>query len=1026
VAEYSAHKEAAVSFAFSQSVHDASSFKPGPLAFEAMQSVLRAHAAITSDDAETLETWDRLTEAAAATGQATINYAHSQKVAANTSLAAMMLAAVIFAAKTATERAAGAAVVDELWQPDRADVSVEARTLRHVLSLTVVLGEIVESNHLEEETARSVSEALLALARVMRRRDPAIALACAMSAANFGVFDPTLAEAPLRLGLELVPHDDGAPALLLHAQLAHMLARIAMADASRRRDAFEAFETTLHLARIRDQRLGPFEPMFRGWIWKEKYLFPLQLLFWSTLAPDSRPALREVFAAYLDIASVLDIDKVATLLDVSLPGPPAEFLANLMTLRDWTIASENVFLLLEPQKGTAFANVSWANARLHHPALLRAVPHSTSVLRETQLDELLLLLQHEVTHVRTLQGGLGVTLTAVRAVILQLEIDLFALIHRQAKTLDPEEVFDDRSPAELGPASVIALAYCETQATLLLKIQALERLWEPWFEGLAIFGELAADPLLDSESYSDVTSVIFNLWDRTIASRTTDDAATGEQEMKEELKRKWLGEWSAAEQLYGKALAKRGADRLRFYLGREGRAKYLPGYLAVRSIVAQWRRTTGRAIAGTEAFATLLHMTRYSGFDWVPDFMLPLDAFVEQAREKLRKWLAMATRVSSADLNTISQSFRDGRDSGVGYRWREGGLERLEKGPAVQEEFDALLDRQLRNAYDSVKAASAIEQPPGASAACTVVMTEVRRALLKANDSVALAREALEEALSAGTILGLGRASCPFWLNPDERLIACLVRTSESTEPHGLPGYDMVAFSLEADAFDELSDRVRRTGEARMTVTRVTDLLEEGSDRGLGRTYIVFELGSWMHIQPRGFLFGTTQVPGALLDQVRERLQPSPVLGFFEALLGPDQPTVTRTIAWIDSHDWRALPDLKIDVSSWASFVRDRASAVKAGGVVSERDVARVYLDFMCGRKFSPALANDGFAALQNLDGSQMSQFVRFLYDSGRVPVQHDSSELAEAVEETLGPLMSATGGTWDVAVPASTMIQEA
>jgi hypothetical protein len=283
----------------------------------------------------------------------------------------MMLAGVIHAAAPGNETAEAAALVDRQWVPDRSEIrAVAPKAVRLLIPLIIDLSRVRASRTLTESTASRVSHDLLQLAHTLRQQDPAIAMACAFSSGNFSVFDPGLAEASARLVLEFGDGDDPAAAVMTNAHLAHVLARVAAKEPSRRADAYIAFERTLHLARIHHEPLGQFERVFEDWLSHQAYLRPLQLLFWTTCSPDTRPELRNTIV-FERASAVIDVAKVAGLLDVILPGDPETFRANVATLRDWAIASENLLLELAAPAGASFAQVTWSNASVHHPALIR-------------------------------------------------------------------------------------------------------------------------------------------------------------------------------------------------------------------------------------------------------------------------------------------------------------------------------------------------------------------------------------------------------------------------------------------------------------------------------------------------------------------------------------------------------------------------------------------------------------------------------------------------------------------------------
>jgi hypothetical protein len=102
----------------------------------------------------------------------------------------------------------------------------------------------------------------------------------------------------------------------------------------------------------------------------------------------------------------------------------------------------------------------------------------------------------------------------------------------------------------------MALAEAEQAIEVERKIQILEDSWAPWFEGIAAFGELAADPTMDPAAVSPVVSVIYNLWDREryIWQMVEESHLSPAEVLKQER--------SAAEALYSEAIQHKGRNRL--------------------------------------------------------------------------------------------------------------------------------------------------------------------------------------------------------------------------------------------------------------------------------------------------------------------------------------------------------------------------------------------------------------------------------------------------------------------------------
>jgi len=158
-------------------------FDGAVVAGEAMHSVVRALAAVVSDDAETLAAWDGIAEKARADRRSMMAYVDAHDVRLSTPLAAMCLAGVIHGAEAGEATAAAAEVVDRLWEPHAPETgALRSAALASLLPLTVALSRILESETLQPPVAADVSRRLLLLAHTLRESARDVAAACAMSA----------------------------------------------------------------------------------------------------------------------------------------------------------------------------------------------------------------------------------------------------------------------------------------------------------------------------------------------------------------------------------------------------------------------------------------------------------------------------------------------------------------------------------------------------------------------------------------------------------------------------------------------------------------------------------------------------------------------------------------------------------------------------------------------------------------------------------------------------------------------------
>jgi hypothetical protein len=612
-------------------------------------------------------------------------------------------------------------------------------------------------------------------------------------------------------------------------------------------------------------------------------------------------------------------------------------------------------------------------------------------------------------------GFLGTTSLAMRWAMTELDVRLWTLSEP-----DPDDATRKRFIGALAPAPipadntglrVLALAQAEQVTEVERKIQILEGAWEPWLEGIAVFGELAADPRQDQHVRTQIAQVIAHLWDRSVWKLAEEQNSSPQEAARRE--------YVEAESLYAEAMKRDGRPRLRTYLVRDHR-KYLAGYLAARSIVAAWRSTLDRSLSGAEAFRLLLHVTRYSSYDELPDSGLPLAEFTEAVITHQTTWLRAVAEISGEDLERVLLEF----DSP--FSWEGGRLQAVGWHQANERTLDDRLTDVARQAVTSLRGERASPaRVPNANELCLKLMDVAANALTNASPDPGLFNSRTMHAiLPRLVILPLGRANCPFWYIVQDRRLNCLIRTREKDRETGTPSYDMISFPLDEEQSQTLIDRIRRSGSNRMTVTRVADLAEGQEDREPGMNYLAFEYEGWIHVQPRGMLFGGTEVDPSLYDAIAERLTPNPLIAFQEALTGNDHPCARRTKTWIDSLDWTIdLSGTDVDLEPWALRVKSVAEEVLSNPTLDEStEHSRRLLQFVLDDYArADAIAVRGLSALAEDGVSELSTFLRFLDASGRGPVADDPSlaDLCETVESILAPLMEHSRHGWDVVRPA-------
>ena len=796
------------------------------------------------------------------------------------------------------------------------------------------------------------SRALLQLACQLELTEQhEVAGACALSGLNFmpGLEDRRVlpfTETALRI---LRRAGDSRPIFTVMLRRALALAAAAGEDESLRLETFDSFASLMRYLPAMSAELPGAEETLDQWLEGRPFLAPLETLRvarWS----DER---RRDFP--------FDPDEFTSLLEPVWDLSSEEFPVVLQRLTPWMVL-EDRRLELEPPVRDVAAEASWVTWSIRHRSFVRAIPQGVSILREKSLDDLLLVLHHEIAHVYSLFSAVGLTATALRAALLDTEAGLWIETPMRGWTGWVS------GPAPLEAHEVGLLAGAEQSLEISRKLQIVEQVWTPWLEGLAVYGELAADPTAEDEVRSAVAQVVGQLVDvhleHDVQERggTISDAAARLS--------------ADAEKRYAETIARTGATRLRLYLDRYP-GKYLAGYLTVRSVVSAWRRRLGRPLSGAEAFRMLLHVMRYSTADAIPDLSLPVAELEERAREGVIDWLEWCTSLGAEALTATSSGAANAYDGDRAIT-----LTREE----LQARTSALLDER----YAQVRDAGLSEYVHGW----------------------------LDQAVSIPLVMPMAQVSCPFWLNRPTRSLVVVVRTTEDDYQHGRSSYQIVSEPLEQEEFDALEEVARTHGVTRLAVTRFADLIEYYDEQG-GRVpgvhYVAYGHDEWMHVVPRGLLVGKRTAPATLVEQARKRLLPNPVFEGEEAL--SDRGAVAcaeRTKAWLDSAEGWTLDGDTADPGEWVDRVRALADEVIAGAdPADDAEMSTAMLEFALGdQALASRLRGGGLASVAG-DPPDIRPVIAALQASGLSPAASDWLDSEEG--DPARGLFARQDDGWDV-----------
>lgn len=835
-----------------------------------------------------------------------------------------------------------------LWESGvPAEMDTEDHRMAFVFDVIIPISELSQGEKLEHNRLIEIATAFLALAEHLARHGEARAtLGCAQSAAHFFQYagENVCVVKAARLALEQAEHLKDAGLILDGlVQLAIALSVLGRADQKWRLEAFDAWERLSRFAILRPECAGEISELATAWFCEAEWLQGLRpFLYWLQPASERTNALSmtdELMDALCGLYPIWQGDVEAT---------KRRFLVVSGAAR----AVEEQRQVLHAAYEHSVAIASWATFDFDHAPLRRAVPVSSSIFNEQRRDDLLLLLAHEITHVVSMLGRIGTTSWALRWAIFQLEVGLL----RPSSTRDSDQLtvsrfFQKKCPVRLpehsqGSEGLLlaraSLARAKQQLEVGRKLQLFENIWAPWFEGLAVFAELGADPRDNPLTFTAVTSVLVNLMDRSLNNEAKKRGCSAEEAVYQL--------WAEAEALLGEAQKRIGRPRLLGYLDRNW-PKYLAGVCAVRAVVASWRHTLARPISGAEAFAVLLHATRHATADVVPDVALPVEEFCQQLVSRQLSWLRNIASVPREDLQLLLNAQDTGeRDGLIGWRGNR-----------------------------------AIKEPVGHPLAPDLLQIISRAA----GEASILDEQLVNQFLTARFVLPIGRAECPYWLARASKAMALLIRTREQSAETGKPSFNALYFPLPPEIYDSLEERVRLGAPSRLKTTRVALLTNLDDSPSVGRNFLVFQTGGWLHIQNAGVLFSSGDEHSAIVDAIRSRLAPTDVVAAYEAITAPDHPYARRTLEWVQTTNW--VSNLGAGYSDLRPLAEHTADVAKEILKAREQDdafeISQELLGFVLGdSRAANRLAREGLTPLRdaNID---LSEFIRMLDASARRPV---------------------------------------
>ena len=691
-------------------------------------------------------------------------------------------------------------------------------------------------------------------------------------------------------------------------------------------------------------------------------------------------------------------------------GDMQAFSANLQRIVELVQIAEDERVKMLGASTDHKARADWATWSLRHDAFRSAIPHGNSFLRERDLQQLMLVLNHELTHMLSMSSGIGLAIIALRAALTQVEIELWEHGVRGDTEAAIEGVKRGLAPLERDDLTTLALV--ERELEMMLKLRVLQDVWAPWFEGIAIAQEFA-DPREDPDTYQPAMSVLMGMVDGAVKNEPEDTEAS--------FAAKVTAYFQQFEVAYGDAVTAQGPARQRSYLTPPDARNYLPAIITVRSVVAGWRKALGRSLSGTLGSRILMHVTRFGTNECLPDLGLPFAGFRAEAIRLHLEWVKWVARLRADQLQATLDLGSTEKPGPIGGFWRDGELVPWKRGDeaALDKRFFERLRQLAKQAYASLIGTHApVERVPDGSAECRAILQAMGDSLIKSELSDDLARDFTVHYLGLLRVLPVGEVDGPFWLLPQGTGFCVLIRTTEKHYKHGEPAYNvMLNAGLAKADFEALHKEVRRIQHARMRVTRFVDLTFGGlvEGRGYGRHVLVFQYGEWKCMLPVGLLLGGSAIGESLRVDIEDRLRSSPLAELDMRFLSDGIANAQRARGWLDGIDQWTLQGKPVAIDSWADHVRELADELEHPTAQSDREtVGGELLRLMLGPNVPTEQAmQDGLRALRSDDAGSPGEASRLLFAVGRAPVAR-----AEAEADYWPSLFAVTDGFVDVATP--------
>jgi hypothetical protein len=660
--------------------------------------------------------------------------------------------------------------------------------------------------------------------------------------------------------------------------------------------------------------------------------------------------------------------------------------------------------------------VEWTNWRFEHNAYRRAVPHSRSLLRERNFNSIVLDFVHEVTHVLSLIGGLGLAACTYRVAALYAAFRVW----EWAGTLIPVDALPaTHGLPDLKPGHAEELPAVMSLLAPLENARILQDIWTPWFEGVAVFAESASDPAGDATTINDVFLLVRNLVDFYSRGENSDEVMREIEAFQAEF-----------EHRVSKVIHSDSGDRLRMFFAAQD-STYLAGYLIVRAIVTQWRRSAGNPLGGGKCLQLLLHATRYLTIRVLPDLSLPAAEFKEAAFASWLRFVGILIKLPGEDINAFN-SHVDPAAPGRLVRWVDGRLMETEVGSdiarASEVEVVGIVDRLRAEAAKLAEKSLAGEAPDVSTTAIGQAATAyLEFAKTRENITSRRAFELINSLMHRMSVLPIGAADARFYLNlvidADFGRIDLALRTTETHVESGAPSMNVASWTIPIADAELIAKQYATRGEPTMQVSRVVDVGafgKSGNDNRFAQLYWL-RYGDWKSIQALNplakALLDSIPDKTGITEDISARLNPSSIHQF-EQELADGHLLAKKVLNWLESStNWKVL-DFSIEndallnrIREAASFLTERSARVDMQHAASRAGLSAIFSDAPWIEK----VLSTGYDTL-TIDFAHLRQkLAEAMAASGRAPIVSAFLDASSADISLRLPIFIKTRFGWDI-----------